>query len=63
MAQVSKDSEFKITSFMNSILTCKGCGNKIQSPVQGPPGSIQGPPGSMVTTCPKCGNKVDILYD
>jgi len=48
---------------MNSILTCKTCFAKIQSPVSGPEGSISGPPGSMTTNCPKCGNKVDILYD
>jgi len=48
---------------MNSILTCKNCGARINSPVSGPPGSIQGAPGTMTTNCPKCGNKVDILYD
>lgn len=48
---------------MNRILTCNQCFTKIQSPVTGPPGSISGSPGSVTTSCPKCGNKVDILYD
>jgi len=48
---------------MNDILICKNCGSRIKSPISGTPGSISGSPQTMTMDCPKCGNKVDVLYD